>query len=61
VSPLPPCERLADRPRRGVHGQREGGARIIEGADLAERDAAEVAEERALVIGQEHVPVFGFA
>ena len=55
------CERFADRVGRGLHRERERRPRIVDGAELAERDAAEIAEERAFIGGEEHVPILGIA
>jgi len=61
VSPLAPCERLADRIRCRRHREGERGPRVVQRAELAERDAAEIAEERALVIAKEDVAILRVA
>ena len=61
MSPLAPRERLADRVRRRNHREGERGPRIVEGAEVAERDAAEVAEEGPFVVLQEDVAIFRIA
>jgi hypothetical protein len=61
VSPLAPRERLADRVRCRGHRERERGARILERAEVPERDAAEIAEERPFVVAEEDVAILGIA
>jgi len=54
---LAPGEGLADRVRCGGHRDRERGPRVLERAELAERDAAEIAEERPFVVAEEDVAI----
>jgi len=61
VSLLAAREGLTDGPGRRVHRERERRPGVIERTELPQRDAAEIAEERALVIGQEDVAILGVA
>jgi len=59
VRSLAAGERFADGLRCRGHRHGERGSRVIDRTELAERDAPEVAEERALVRGEEPEAVLG--